>query len=169
MTRPKTRTAARTLPMKSWMNWTALLSLGVGVIMAGAVRAQDTGTTVSHGYSFYGDLSYPADYPHFDYVNPEAPKGGEIAIAFVGSLDSMNPYSGKGRAHLFSVFGYESLLGEAPSDGLPADQYSEAYCLLFESRSEEHTSELQSLTKLVCRLLLEKKNNVTKESVIASD
>lgn len=133
MTRPKTRTAARTLPMKSWMNWTALLSLGVGVIMAGAVRAQDTGTTVSHGYSFYGDLSYPADYPHFDYVNPEAPKGGEIAIAFVGSLDSMNPYSGKGRAHLFSVFGYESLLGEAPSDGLPADQYSEAYCLLCES------------------------------------
>lgn len=133
MTRPKTRTAARTLPMKSWMNWTALLSLGVGVIMAGAVRAQDTGTTVSHGYSFYGDLSYPVDYPHFDYVNPEAPKGGEIAIAFVGSLDSMNPYSGKGRAHLFSVFGYESLLGEAPSDGLPADQYSEAYCLLCES------------------------------------
>ncbi|MCD2361189.1 extracellular solute-binding protein [Sulfitobacter mediterraneus] len=101
--------------------------------MAGAVRAQDTGTTVSHGYSFYGDLSYPADYPHFDYVNPDAPKGGEIAIAFVGSLDSMNPYSGKGRAHLFSVFGYESLLGEAPSDGLPADQYSEAYCLLCES------------------------------------
>ncbi|MBM1633329.1 ABC transporter substrate-binding protein [Sulfitobacter mediterraneus] len=133
MTRPKTRTAARTLPMKSWMNWTALLSLGIGVIMAGAVRAQDTGTTVSHGYSFYGDLSYPADYPHFDYVNPDAPKGGEIAIAFVGSLDSMNPYSGKGRAHLFSVFGYESLLGEAPSDGLPADQYSEAYCLLCES------------------------------------
>lgn len=133
MPRPKTRTAARTLPMKSWMNWTALLSLGVGVIMAGAVRAQDAGTTVSHGYSFYGDLSYPADYPHFDYVNPEAPKGGEIAIAFVGSLDSMNPYSGKGRAHLFSVFGYESLLGEAPSDGLPADQYSEAYCLLCES------------------------------------
>jgi len=133
MTRPKTRTAARTLPMKSWINWTALLSLGIGVIMAGAVRAQDAGTTVSHGYSFYGDLSYPADYPHFDYVNPDAPKGGEIAIAFVGSLDSMNPYSGKGRAHLFSVFGYESLLGEAPSDGLPADQYSEAYCLLCES------------------------------------
>ncbi|UWR15799.1 extracellular solute-binding protein [Sulfitobacter sp. M368] len=133
MTRPKTRTAARTLPIKSWMNWTALLSLGVGVVMAGAVRAQDADTTVSHGYSFYGDLSYPADYPHFDYVNPDAPKGGELAIAFVGSLDSMNPYSGKGRAHLFSIFGYESLLGEAPSDGLPADQYSEAYCLLCES------------------------------------
>lgn len=133
MTRPKTRTAARTLPIKSWMNWAASLSLGVGIIMAGAVRAQDADTTVSHGYSFYGDLSYPADYPHFDYVNPDAPKGGDIAIAFVGTLDSMNPYSGKGRAHLFSIFGYESLLGEAPSDGLPADQYSEAYCLLCET------------------------------------
>src|SRR5438093_4492223 len=32
-----------------------------------------------------------------------------------------------------------------------------------ETRSEEHTSELQSLTNLVCRLLLEKKNNLTKE------
>ena len=39
----------------------------------------------SHGYSFFGDLNYPPDYKHFDYVNPDAPKGGEISIALSGS------------------------------------------------------------------------------------
>ena len=29
-----------------------------------------------HGMSAFGDLKYPADYPHFSYVNPNAPKGG---------------------------------------------------------------------------------------------
>ena len=132
MTKSCTRAAARIQPVMDWINWTAMGALGAGLIWAGVTQAQET--TVSHGYSFYGDLTYPADYTHFDYVNPDAPKGGEISIAFVGSLDSMNPYSGKGRAHLFSIFGYESLLGEAPSgDGPPADVYGEAYCLLCES------------------------------------
>ena len=35
--------------------------------------------TVSHGYSFFGDLKYPADFAHLEYVNPTAPKGGEIS------------------------------------------------------------------------------------------
>ncbi|MFT6675707.1 MAG: microcin C transport system substrate-binding protein [Sulfitobacter sp.] len=134
MTRPETRASSKTLPVSQWINVTALLAFGVGLICAAALRAEEAPTTVSHGYSFYGDLKYPADYQHFDYVNPEAPKGGEISMAFVGTLDSMNPYSGKGRAHLFSIFGFESLLGDAPSqEGLPSDVYGEAYCLLCES------------------------------------
>ncbi|MGC1498224.1 MAG: extracellular solute-binding protein [Sulfitobacter sp.] len=108
--------------------------LGIGLVWTTSVWADEGKITRSHGYSFYGDLKYPVDYPHFDYVNPDAPKGGEISIAFVGSLDSMNPYNGKGRAHLFSIFGFESLLGEAPSnESIPADVYSEAYCLLCET------------------------------------
>nr|WP_223274891.1 extracellular solute-binding protein [Tateyamaria sp. syn59] len=96
-------------------------------------RADDENIISSHGYSFYGDLTYPEDYPHFDYVNPDAPKGGELAIPFVGTLDSMNPYARQGRAHLFSVMMYESLLGEAPGGGAaPADVYAEYYCLLCE-------------------------------------
>lgn len=133
MTRPRARTATRIQPVKDWISWTALGVLGTGLIMAGMAQAQEQ-TTVSHGYSFYGNLTYPADYTHFDYVNPDAPKGGEISMAFVGSLDSMNPYSGKGRAHLFSIFGFERMFGDAASqDGLPADTYSEAYCLLCET------------------------------------
>ena len=110
-----------------------LLSLALTFGIASLVRADDTEMVVSHGYSFYGDLTYPADYTHFDYVNPDAPKGGEISLNFVGTLDSMNPYSGQGRAHLFSIYHYETLLGEAPSRiGLPADVYGETYCLLCE-------------------------------------
>lgn len=89
----------------------------------------------SHGYSFFGDLNYPEDYAHFDYVNPDAPKGGEISIALSGTFDSMNPYTRKGRASALSTVMYESLLGEvlAGSGALPADDYDEMYGLLAES------------------------------------
>ncbi|MEH6645148.1 MAG: extracellular solute-binding protein [Sulfitobacter sp.] len=88
----------------------------------------------SHGYSFYGDLSYPFDFPHFNYVNPEAPKGGEISISTLGTFDSMNPYSRKGRGGALSTVMYESLLGDGVGgEAAPADVYSEYYCLLCES------------------------------------
>nr|WP_254796967.1 extracellular solute-binding protein [Sulfitobacter albidus] len=88
----------------------------------------------SHGYSFYGDLTYPADYPHFDYVNPDAPKGGEISISALGTFDSMNPYSRKGRGGALSTIMFESLLGDGNGEAsAPADVYGESYCLLCES------------------------------------
>ncbi|MFP3383345.1 extracellular solute-binding protein [Tritonibacter sp. SIMBA_163] len=108
----------------------ALLSAAALLTSAVTARSADEAVVItSHGYSFYGDLDYPADFTHFDYVNPEAPKGGELAIPFIGTLDSMNPYSGKGRAHAFSVYPYESLL----ADAAPADKYGQSYCLLCKS------------------------------------
>ncbi|MEP2921893.1 extracellular solute-binding protein [Sulfitobacter sp.] len=99
------------------------------------LRAEEHAPIVkSHGYSFYGNLTYPADYPHFDYVNPDAPKGGEISISTLGTFDSMNPYSRKGRGGALSTIMYESLLGEGVGgESAPADVYSEYYCLLCES------------------------------------
>lgn len=110
-------------------------ALAVGacaVIWGEAVQAEEHQETItSHGYSFYGDLSYPADFPHFNYVNPEAPKGGEISISTLGTFDSMNPYSRKGRGGVLSTVMYESLLGEGVGgESAPADVYSEYYCLL---------------------------------------
>ncbi|MEM9496358.1 MAG: extracellular solute-binding protein [Pseudomonadota bacterium] len=71
----------------------------------------------AHGYSFFGELKYPEDFGHFDYVNPDAPKGGEISIAIPGTFDSMNPYTRNGRAAGLSSVMYESLLDtDAPSD-----------------------------------------------------
>ncbi len=49
-------------------------ALAAGMTKPGAVPASDE--TESHGLSAFGDLKYPADFPHFDYVDPRAPKGG---------------------------------------------------------------------------------------------
>lgn len=110
----------------------AWLVLGLAALMAQAAWAEEAGIIRSHGYSYFGDLSYPPDYPHFDYVNPDAPKGGEISIALAGTFDSMNPYTRKGRASALSTVMYESLLGQvlAGSGSLPADDYDEMYGLL---------------------------------------
>lgn len=105
------------------------LALGAGRL---AVAGQDD-IIRAHGYSYFGDLTYPADYPHFDYVNPEAPKGGEISMWAPGTFDSLNPYSRKGRGGRYSWIMYESLLGDAPTGGsAPADVYGESYGLLAE-------------------------------------
>ncbi len=110
-----------------------LLALGVAALGAKAWGQDDTVIT-SHGYSFYGDLKYPADYTHFDYVNPDAPKGGEVSLSRLGTFDSMNPYTRKGRAGVYSWSLYESLLGESLFSGesLPGDVYGEVYGLLAE-------------------------------------
>jgi microcin C transport system substrate-binding protein len=50
----------------------------------------------SHASSLYGEHKYPADFKHFDYVNPAAPKGGKLRQWGFGSFDSLNPYSIKG-------------------------------------------------------------------------
>ncbi|MBD3649641.1 MAG: ABC transporter substrate-binding protein, partial [Pseudomonadales bacterium] len=45
----------------------------------------------SHGYAFLATPKYPADFPHFDYVNPDAPGGGRMRIADMGNWDHFNP------------------------------------------------------------------------------
>ncbi len=43
-----------------------------------------------HGLSLFGDLKYPADFKHFDYVNPNAPKGGVVRQSTIGTFDNFN-------------------------------------------------------------------------------
>jgi microcin C transport system substrate-binding protein len=57
---------------------------GFGALRAGLMsgRAQaptESGFVESHGMSSFGDLGYPPDFPHFNYVNPDAPKGGTFS------------------------------------------------------------------------------------------
>ncbi|MEN8215349.1 MAG: extracellular solute-binding protein [Pseudomonadota bacterium] len=49
-----------------------------------------------HAVAMHGDVKYPSDFKHFDYVNPNAPKGGEIKMAGIGTFDSLNPFILKG-------------------------------------------------------------------------
>ncbi len=78
----------------------------------------------SHGYSFFGDLKYPADFQHLDYVNPDAPKGGEISTWGFGTFDSMNPYSRKGTSGALASAAFESLMSGT------ADEIGAIYGLL---------------------------------------
>src|SRR5680860_910081 len=141
MTSLRTAAQPRTLANGTVPSWAraALTGLAIAALAAHAALAEDAaqgGDIVrSHGYSYFGDLKYPADFTHFDYVNPEAPKGGEISLDAAGTFDSMNPYSRKGRAGAYSWMVYESLLGEMPAtnEGAPADVYGESYGLLAES------------------------------------
>jgi microcin C transport system substrate-binding protein len=59
-----------------------LLGLGVGALSTPWQRPAiaDDGTTETHGLSVFGDLKYPADFQHFDYVNLSAPKGGLFSL-----------------------------------------------------------------------------------------
>jgi microcin C transport system substrate-binding protein len=60
-----------------------VLGLGIGVLGAAYFRpagAAAEGGTEAHGMSAFGDLKYPADFHHFDYVNAAAPKGGTFSL-----------------------------------------------------------------------------------------
>ncbi len=52
--------------------------------------------TESHGYAQFGTLKYPARFTHFDWVNPQAPKGGTLRAMAFGTFDTLNPYTFKG-------------------------------------------------------------------------
>ncbi|MEC6743322.1 ABC transporter substrate-binding protein [Pseudomonas qingdaonensis] len=56
------------------------------------------GATISesHGYAQFGTLKYPAKFTHFDWVNPQAPKGGTLRAMAFGTFDTLNPYTFKG-------------------------------------------------------------------------
>ena len=49
-----------------------------------------------YGLSLFGELKYPPDFTHFDYVNPSAPKGGAMRFAAIGTFDTLNPFIIKG-------------------------------------------------------------------------
>ncbi|SFP49311.1 microcin C transport system substrate-binding protein [Pseudomonas borbori] len=50
----------------------------------------------SHGYAQFGALKYPASFSHFDWVNPDAPKGGMLRFMGMGTFDTLNAYTFKG-------------------------------------------------------------------------
>ncbi|WP_428541895.1 extracellular solute-binding protein [Rhodopila sp.] len=52
----------------------------------------------TYGLSLMGKLGLPPDFKSFDYVNPDAPKGGEVALSSVGTFDSFNPFIVRGTA-----------------------------------------------------------------------
>ena len=87
----------------------------------------------AHGYALWGELKYPPGFAHFDYVNPAAPKGGEIRLvgnSRASTFDKYNPFTIKGSAPTYlSELMFDSLLAGS------LDEAGAAYGLLAEDVS----------------------------------
>ena len=68
------------------------LGLSANLPMTEAAHAQSAteGLEWRHALSLFGDIKYPADFKHFDYVNPNAPKGGVARMISIGTFDNFN-------------------------------------------------------------------------------
>ena len=108
---------------------TATLALAASACFASADEGVTENPTPVHGIAMHGELKYPADFSHFDYVNPEAPKGGELKLSVVANgFDSFNPFVIRGiSAAGINAYVYDTLLESS------ADEPFSEYGLIAES------------------------------------
>ncbi|MDK1377450.1 MULTISPECIES: extracellular solute-binding protein [unclassified Sinorhizobium] len=106
---------------------TALLA--IPLLLPLGTRAQDQQPTWHHGLSLVGELKYPPGFERFDYVNPDAPKGGDVRLSQTGTFDTFNPLLERGEAAVGLSLVFDTLL--KPAD----DEISTAYGLLAEGVS----------------------------------
>lgn len=108
----------------------------------------------AHGIAMHGDLKYPPGFKHFDYVNPDAPKGGQVIQAAIGTFDSFNSFIIKGTAADGLGLIYDSLLSRAQDEafslyGLLAESLEVAddrRSIIFNLRPEARFSDGQPVT-----------------------
>ncbi|MEM7440833.1 MAG: extracellular solute-binding protein [Pseudomonadota bacterium] len=109
-----------------WLTSGAVLAAG----LAWGIAAHAQDVTVSHGISTFGDLKYPADFKHWDYVNPDAPQGGTISFLGTGAsgtFDSLNPFILKGEPAQGLGLMYDSMLTGS------GDEADSSYCYVCET------------------------------------
>ncbi|HSD91642.1 MAG TPA: extracellular solute-binding protein [Methyloceanibacter sp.] len=123
------------------MGWAGPLSraTGCGALVVAALWATSAAAERAHGLSAFGDLAYPADFTHFAYAEPDAPKGGEFSLIGWGGVttfNSLNNYILKGDAAQGLELLFDSLMVPA------ADEPDAVYGLVAESaeRAEDGKS-----------------------------
>ena len=82
----------------------------LGFVGAAALAGPDDRAPIDyrHGVSMFGELKYPPDYSHFDYLNPDAPKGGALVMSHMAGFDTFAPLAATG--------------AQAPGSGLTLDR-----------------------------------------------
>ncbi|MBX9684424.1 MAG: extracellular solute-binding protein [Hyphomicrobium sp.] len=132
--------------------------------LAMAVCATAALAAPSHGLSIFGELKYPADFQHFDYVNPDAPKGGRMVTmgtSGASTFDSFNAYIQKGDAAQGLEYLFDTLMARAN------DEADAAYGLI--AKSAEVADDGMSVTfKLRPEAKFSDGSAVTADDVIAS-
>lgn len=114
----------RSRQMRMWLGSTAIL-LG-GALWAGQAFADSHVEIIeTHAFNEYAEPKYPADFENLDYVNVDAPVGGEISISRTGTFDSMAPYATQsGTPGLLSSVMWETVMTAT------SDEIGSSYCLL---------------------------------------
>jgi microcin C transport system substrate-binding protein len=122
----------------------------------------------TYGISLLGAPSLPPDFKFFPYVNPDAPKGGEVSVSNVGTFDSFNPFIVRGTAasDVFRVWDTLMMpnMGEAETEycllanviELPADHMGVAFELRPEARFNDGTPVTAEDVAWTFQTLLEK-------------
>ncbi|MGR5117732.1 extracellular solute-binding protein [Vibrio astriarenae] len=103
--------------------------LGVSMtLVALSVHAQDQQPQIIETTRLvgFGEAKYPADFSHFDYVNPQAPKYGKVTYGQVGTFDNFNRYASRGVAGAATGQLYDTLMFS------PADEVDAYYPLIAE-------------------------------------
>jgi microcin C transport system substrate-binding protein len=123
---------------------TVALALTTLLALAPAAAVDATeGVSKSHALSLFGDIKYGADFSHFDYVNPDAPKGGTVRYSAIGTFDNLNPFILKGSPAAGSTDPFDTLM--VRSDDEPGSEYglvaeSVQYNLRKEARFQDGTA-----------------------------
>ena len=103
-----------------------VLTFLLALVIATPARAEDGWR---HGHALIGTLKYDEGFARFDYVNPDAPKGGGVVYAAIGDFDSLNPFLIKGNPAAGLGLIYESLMAPA------LDEAASHYGLIAEALS----------------------------------
>lgn len=130
--------------------------LGIA-LCAAQLLAPSSHAEPSHGLSVFGELKYPASFSHFDYVNPDAPKGGRMALIGIvanDTFDSFNGYILKGDVAQGLALMFDTLMARAMDEpdavyGLvakTADLAADRWSLVFELRPEAKFADGTALT-----------------------
>ena len=102
--------------MNRWIAGFTLLL--VALCSAGA---QTAGVTESNAVTLLDKVKYGPNFPHFDYVNPNAPKGGTLKLASIGTFDTLNPFTLNGVSADGLGMTYDTLM--TPSLDEPSTSY----------------------------------------------
>jgi len=108
---------------------TALFAAVATAVALGAGQAFALGGTdgPAHAMAMHGQPKYGPDFTHFDYVNPDAPKGGTVVQSSLGTFDTLNPFIIKGTPGAGSASIYNSLTAQSN------DEAFTQYCELCET------------------------------------
>ena len=120
------------------------LALLLGLFPGSAAHADKA--VKGHGIAMHGDLKYKPGFKNFDYVNPNAPKGGTVRLNVIGTFDSFNSFIVKGNPATGLGFIYENLMSGSADEAFsqygqlaeqvetPADRSWVAFTLRPEAR-----------------------------------